>query len=122
MNKRIWGRHGNRSTVICPHNIYRCKSNEAWVVIAIESEDEWQAFCKVIDKPEWAREDRFCTLENRMANQDKLDALIGAWTIQHDPYQVMGTLQEAGVPSGAVTVPDMLVEEPHLNERGFWVE
>jgi crotonobetainyl-CoA:carnitine CoA-transferase CaiB-like acyl-CoA transferase len=122
MNKRVWGRLGNRSPVMAPHNIYRCIDDETWVVIAIESEDEWQAFCKAAGNPEWAQEERFSTLDHRIANQDELDRLVGEWTIQHDPYEVMGILQEAGVPAGAVTDSEMLLNEPHLNDRGFWVE
>jgi benzylsuccinate CoA-transferase BbsF subunit len=107
---------------MAPHNIYRCIDDETWVVIAIESEDEWQAFCKAAGNPEWAQKERFSTLDHRIANQDELDRLVGEWTIQHDPYEVMGILQEAGVPAGAVTDSEMLLNEPHLNDRGFWVE
>jgi crotonobetainyl-CoA:carnitine CoA-transferase CaiB-like acyl-CoA transferase len=122
MNERVWGRRGNYSPVMAPHNIYRCKGNETWVVIAVQSEEEWQAFCKVTGNPEWAKEERFAAFESRVANQGELDSLIGDWTIEHDPYEVMDILQKAGVPAGAVTDSKMLLEEPHLNERGFWVE
>jgi len=122
MNQRVWGRHGNRSLVMSPHNIYRCKENETWVVIAVQTEDEWQSFCKAIGNPQWATEKRFSTLEDRLVNQDELDRRIGEWTLQHTPYEVMGMLQKAGVPAGAATDSLMLINEPHLKERGFWVE
>ncbi len=34
----------------------------------------------------------------------------------------MNILQRAGVPAGAVTDAQKLDQEPHLRERGFWVE
>jgi len=122
INKRVWGRRGNHSPVMAPHNIYRCKENETWVVLAVRSEEDWQAFCQAIGNPEWAREERFSTLDRRLANQDELDQSIGQWTMQHTPYEVMDILQKAGVPAGAVTDAEMVMAEPHLNERGFWVE
>jgi len=122
MNQRVWGRRGNHNPAMAPHNIYRCRDDETWVVIAVQTEEEWQAFCNASGNPEWGREERFSTLENRLANQDELDRLIGEWTIQHDPYGVMDILQKAGVPAGAVTDVNMNLDEPHLNERGFWVE
>jgi len=122
MNQRIWRRQGNQSSTMAPHNIYRCKENETWVVLAVRSDEEWQAFCQAIGNPEWAQEERFKTLEYRIENQDELDRLIGQWTMQHAPYEAMDILQKAGIPAGAVTDSEMIMAEPHLNERGFWVE
>jgi crotonobetainyl-CoA:carnitine CoA-transferase CaiB-like acyl-CoA transferase len=122
MNKRVWSRRGNRNPAMAPHNIYRCRENETWVVIAVQFDDEWQALCNATGNPEWIQDERFSTFEGRITNQDELDGLIGEWTMQHDPYEVMHILQKAGVPAGAVTDSLMLLKEPNLTERGFWIE
>jgi crotonobetainyl-CoA:carnitine CoA-transferase CaiB-like acyl-CoA transferase len=69
-----------------------------------------------------ARDERFLTLLNRWENQDALDRVIEAWTLEHDQYEVMAILQRAGVAAGAVTIPDKLQHEPHLKDRGFFQE
>lgn len=37
---RILGTIGNRSSIMVPHNNYRCKGDDKWVSIAIQSEEE----------------------------------------------------------------------------------
>jgi crotonobetainyl-CoA:carnitine CoA-transferase CaiB-like acyl-CoA transferase len=122
MNTRVWGRRGNHNPSMAPHNIYRCKENETWVVIAVQFDDEWQALCNATGNREWIQDERFSTFERRIENQVELDGLIGEWAIQHESYEVMDILQKAGVPAGAVTDSTMLLKEPNLTERGFWVE
>ncbi|HCH07717.1 MAG TPA: carnitine dehydratase, partial [Dehalococcoidia bacterium] len=43
---------------------------------------------------------RFDSLNARLQNQDSLDEIIGVWTKQFTPYQVMWMLQGVGVPAG----------------------
>jgi crotonobetainyl-CoA:carnitine CoA-transferase CaiB-like acyl-CoA transferase len=121
-NKRIWGRLGNHDPYKAPHGVYRCKGEDMWVAISVSSDEEWTALCQVIGKPELAVSEKFITMSNRLANQDILDKLIEAWTTQHDRYEAMRILQEAGVAAGALTVPDKLQQEPHLKDRGFFQE
>ena len=44
-------RMGSRHPSMAPHNVYRCNGDDAWVVIAVESDDEWQRFCSAIGEP-----------------------------------------------------------------------
>jgi benzylsuccinate CoA-transferase BbsF subunit len=37
MNNRDVGRQGNHDAVMVPHNVYRCKGDDTWVVIAVET-------------------------------------------------------------------------------------
>lgn len=122
LNKRVWGRLGNRDVVKAPHGVYRCRGEDMWVAISVSSDKEWSAFCQAIGKPELARDERFSTLLNRWRNQDALDKIIEAWTLEHDRYEAMTILQKSGVAAGAVTVPDKLQHEPHLKDRGFFQE
>jgi crotonobetainyl-CoA:carnitine CoA-transferase CaiB-like acyl-CoA transferase len=122
LNKRVWGRMGNRHPFMAPHGVYCCKGQDMWVAISIYSDEEWDAFCRAIGKPDLAQDDRYSTLINRWKNQDALNKIIETWTIERDRYEAMTILQNAGVAAGAVTVPDKLQHEPHLKDRGFFQE
>ena len=103
---------------MAPHGYYRCKGDDLWVGIAVSSDAEWEQFSEAIGNPPWAKEDRFADSLSRWQNQDELDKLVEEWTIQHDHYQVMNTLQRAGVAAGAVLTSSELLTDPHLKERG----
>jgi len=112
---------GNGSPVAAPHGCYRCAGIDAWCVIAVESEAEWRSFCAVLGNPSWAAEARFADMGGRVRNHAALNHLVEAWTTQHDPYEVMARLQEAGVAAGVVQNIAQVAEDPHLQDRGFIV-
>jgi len=118
MNKRVQRRRGNRHPFMAPHGYYRCKGDDLWVAIAVSSDEEWKSFSKAIGNPPWTREERFADSLGRWSNQDELDELVEEWTIQHDHYEVMNTLQKAGIAAGAVLTSAELLADPHLKDRG----
>ena len=46
MNGRIWEQMGNDHWWLAPHNAYRCRGEDRWVALAIESEDQWRRLCE----------------------------------------------------------------------------
>jgi crotonobetainyl-CoA:carnitine CoA-transferase CaiB-like acyl-CoA transferase len=120
MNGRVRERIGNRHRSIAPHGCYRCQGEDSWVVIAVPSDSVWQRFCQAIGQPSWTGDARFSDVLGRYRYQDELDRLIEVWTLQHDHYEVMRILQQADIPSGPVLDAKELVEETHLNGRGFF--
>jgi crotonobetainyl-CoA:carnitine CoA-transferase CaiB-like acyl-CoA transferase len=118
MNKRVQPRRGNRHPSMAPHGCYRCQGDDLWVDIAVSSDEEWRQFCRAIGSPAWTEEERFADALSRWQHQDELDRLVEEWTVQHDHYQVMNTLQQAGVAAGAVLTTAELLADPHLKERG----
>ena len=120
MNRRATRAVGNRHPFMAPHGCYRCRGEDKWVVIAIASDDEWRSLCRVMGDPTWTRDERFSDILSRWQNEDELDRLIEQWTSHHDHYELMHSLQQAGVKAGAVLNVAELVEDPHLGERGFF--
>ncbi|MBI4338260.1 MAG: CoA transferase [Chloroflexi bacterium] len=112
-------RMGSHHPAMVPHNVYRCKGDDAWAVIAVASEEEWQCFCKAIGSPPWCCEERFGTFLERWRHQEELDRLIQGWTEQRTPHEVMEVLQGHGVKAGAVLKAPEILENPHWRERGF---
>ncbi|MBI2166070.1 MAG: CoA transferase [Chloroflexi bacterium] len=116
-------RMGNRHPWKCPHNIYRTQGQDSWIAIAVSTDEEWQALCRVLDRPELAHDPRFANMETRRANVEALDAVITQWTRGRESQEeATRLLQAAGVPAGpANTVKDVVTDE-HLTARGFVVE
>jgi crotonobetainyl-CoA:carnitine CoA-transferase CaiB-like acyl-CoA transferase len=132
VNGRVQERAGNRSPYAAPHGAFRCQllkgagflgtDEERWCVIAVFTDEEWEALCRVMGDPAWARDERFATFRARKENEDELERLIGAWTSTRTPEEVMESLQAAGVPAGVVqNARDVLDSDPHLKERGYYV-
>jgi benzylsuccinate CoA-transferase BbsF subunit len=113
---------GNRSqeAPAAPHGVYRCVGADRWCAIAIFSESDWQAFCRVLGNPTWTRETRFSTLAGRLEHQEALDRRVEEWTRQHTPEEVMRLLQQAGVAAGVVANGEDLDRDPQLQARGYW--
>jgi benzylsuccinate CoA-transferase BbsF subunit len=95
-------------------------ATDRWVTIAVATEQQWQALCRAIGKPELASDPRFSMLARRYEHQDELDAIITAWTSQRSDDEAMALLQAAGVPAFAVRTPLTIAADPHLTARGFY--
>ena len=119
---REFCRMGNRHPNAAPHGIYPCLGEEKWCCIAVFTDDEWQAFCRVIGEPEWSQAEKFQTLSGRKDNEDELDQLTGEWTKKYTPEDVMGRMQSEGVAAGMVHPPSGLYNDPQLKHREFFVE
>jgi benzylsuccinate CoA-transferase BbsF subunit len=122
MNGRVLGPIGNAHPYMVPHNNYRCAGEDAWVAIAVRSEEEWQAFCQVTDHAEWADDPRFADAYQRRQHCAELDALVTDWTSQHTPYEVMEKLQAAGVAAMPVMSLEDQFRDPHLRAREIHLE
>lgn len=133
VNGREQGRQGNREPGAAPHGVYPCKGEDRWIAIACFSDQEWQALCRVMDPPAlvlprkdegtgqgWAYQERFATMLGRKLWEDELDRLMAEWTRGWDAWDLMGTLQEAGVPAGVVNDCRDLFEDAQLKHRGHF--
>ena len=121
MNGRIRERRGNKDPLMVPHNVYHCIGDDQWVAIAVETEEEWAAFCQAVGHLEWRTDERFADAYARHRNEDELDVLITQWTRQRSPHEVTTWLQAAGVAAGPVLDPLGVVNNPQLRHRGFFV-
>ena len=127
-NGRVAEPCGNRLPYdhVAPHNCYPCAGaataaveDERWVAIACMTDAQWQALCRVMGEPEWARPPALASARGRVESAE-LDAKIGAWTQTLAAEDVMQRCQAAGVPAGVVqTGHDLGSRDPQLRHSGF---
>jgi benzylsuccinate CoA-transferase BbsF subunit len=119
-NRHLQTRNGNRISYAAPHGVFPCQGDDQWCAIAVFTDNEWEAFCRVIGDPSWTKDLRFATVNSRKENEDALEELVAKWTEQRSAEEVMQIMQAAGVPAGMVeTVEDLVKHDPQLKERQF---
>lgn len=122
MNGRVQDSPGNRHPRMAPHGCYQSKGDNRWIAIAVQTDDQWQAMCQVMEKPDLTKDARFAALESRLNNQDELDEIVEAWTLTLDHREAMNRLQAEGIAAGMVLDDKDAYEDPHLEARNFFQE
>jgi formyl-CoA transferase len=126
MGTATWGteaapRTGQRQASSPPSAIYPCKGGgpNDYVYFITVTPAMWEGLCRAIERPELVQDERFATVETRARYADALFAIVSAWTAQHDKFEAMRILAEAGVPASAVYDTTDLWRDPHLQARNF---
>ncbi len=109
MNRRSPERNGNHDDCALFQDCFRCRGNDQWIAIAIQSEEEWEAFGNAIGNALDLHEEPL-----------KLRRLIEEWTTLHEPEEAMDILQRSGIRVGAMLDAEQINSNPHLRERGFF--
>ena len=120
-NGQIAGRNGGRDQHAAPHAAFRCRGEDRWCAIAVQTDEEWRALCTLMKRPELADEARFATLSGRQANEDELERLVEAWTVHLPAETVMARLQNAGIPAGVAATAEDMHNDPQLQQRGHFL-
>jgi crotonobetainyl-CoA:carnitine CoA-transferase CaiB-like acyl-CoA transferase len=130
VNGPVPGLAGNASPYHAPSGCYRCRADadppgatrpdDAWCVIDVTSDAEWERFANALGHPDWTRDARYATAAGRLAAAAALDAQVAAWTCERSAADVEARLQAAGVPAAAVRAADAVPADPHLRARGFY--
>ena len=120
VNRRIGDRIGNQDAAMSPHGCYPCAGDDRWIAIAVSTDEQWQALCDTLQRPEWLADARFADALSRWKRRDDIDALLCEATATHEQYALMEALQTKGVPAGAVLDGKQLLFDPHLKARGFY--
>ncbi|WP_134324805.1 CaiB/BaiF CoA transferase family protein [Cumulibacter soli] len=128
-NRSVWpgadAAVGLRGEVGAPYNCYPTAGAADWdyCAITVLNDEHWSSLKSVMSSPAWAEEDRFATMDSRIAHQDDLDRHVAEWTMQYDKMELMYLLQARGIPAGAMQTFEQIVEQdPQLQCRDFMVE
>jgi len=120
MTGRVMGPKGNYDPAMAPYGNYPCQGDDAWVSIAVRTEDEWQGLKTGMDNPAWCEEERFSSRYSRLENRRDLDDNLSAWTRERTPGYITELLQANGVAAIPVMGAEDRLFNPHFKERGLY--
>ena len=119
MNGGIPEPQGNRDAWQAPHGVYPCAGDDRWIAIAVTTEAQWQALCRVIERPDLAVDPSLSSPEGRRRQAEALDAAIAQWSRHQDDEAAAQRLQAAGAPAGASLDIARVYQHPQLRQGGY---
>lgn len=131
LDGRVASRCGNRDRDLVPNGVFPCvpepdraarypgggSGAEGWVAVSCADDGEWAALAEVLgvaDRPAWA------TAAGRRADEDEIEARIGAWTSTRRVGEVVAALQPRVACAPVHGIPE-LHTDPQILHRGYWV-
>jgi len=108
---------GNENMTASPSGTFR--TGDGPLNIAANKQEQFEAVCRVVGRPELAADPRFAERQARLANRAALTAELEVELAKKSATEWWQLLNEAGVPAGPVlNVPDTLAH-PQVRDRGM---
>ena len=112
-------RIGNDHPVFYPHGIFRCKGDDSWIAISVESNQEWQTLCEVIESTELKNDNNLTEVSSRRLNREKIELEITDWTKSKSNKEAMHLMQTRGIRAGIVAKASDILSDAHVSERNY---
>jgi crotonobetainyl-CoA:carnitine CoA-transferase CaiB-like acyl-CoA transferase len=87
---------GNRDAATAPSNVYRCRDGYCYVYAGLDK--HWALLRPLVGGDD-------ATAAERLADADRYDGLVEAWTLQRTVAEVDSQMHELGIPAGPVRSP-----------------
>ncbi len=106
-----------------PMGIYPCKgegpNDYVYVYTSRANPEHWRRLLGVIGREDLVGNARFETPAARLEHEAEVDAMVSAWTRQHDKTEAMRIIGAAGIPAGAVLDTGELLADETFRRRGI---
>jgi len=92
------------------------------ISVAVQTNKEWTALTRALDKPEWLEDPRFLTPALRQRHIDDRLNLTQETLLTRPAAEWLARLTEAGVPCAPVLTRSAMIEDPQVRAMGIVVE
>lgn len=110
----VRGREGAGTANACPHGHFPTKDGK-WIAIACTTDKMFERLVAAMARPELGA---FGEQRKRLANRDRVDKLVAAWTGSLTQDEIMGLCLVHQVPCGPLNTIADIFEDPHVEARG----
>jgi CoA:oxalate CoA-transferase len=108
-------RIGSRHPLIAPFQAFPTKDEP--IVVCVDTEDQWERLCRVLDRPNLLSEPMFKDGNTRVANHAALEPILEEVFRTRGRAEWLALLEAASVPAGPInSIPDV-VDDPQIAAR-----
>ncbi|KVR00054.1 CoA-transferase [Burkholderia ubonensis] len=106
---------------VAPTNAYRCRDGR-YALIAGNGDSIFRRLMALVGRPDLGDDPALAHNDGRVAQVERIDAAIGAWTALQDRDDVLAALNEARIPAGRIYDVADIAADPHYHARGMIVD
>lgn len=110
-------RMGNAHPNIVPYQDF--PTADGYMIIAVGNDGQFARLCAELGLAELAQDGRFATNPSRVANRERLIALLAAATATRTTAEWTSRLERAQVPCGPINALDAVFADPQVRARGM---
>ena len=99
---------------------YRTK--DGYVCVLVYNDKQWQAFFRVIGRPELLQDPRYATQEARSRDFEGAYALVAEEMAKRSTAEWIAALEEADIPVQRMNTLEDILADPHLAAIGYFRE
>ena len=108
-------RYGNGHPNIVPYRTFTAADGE--LAVAVGNDEQFLALSEILGHPGWATDPRFARNQDRVANRDELEGLIGEEIATRTRADWIEAMSAAGIPNGSVNTVAEALSSPHAMAR-----
>jgi CoA:oxalate CoA-transferase len=110
-------RSGTQHPQICPTGVFRGK--QGYLVIMAFLDHNWVELCRIMGRPDVAKDPRYATNAARVEHRSEVVTLIEDWLASTESDEAAtAALQASRIPVAPVLSIAQAVAHPHLRQRG----
>jgi crotonobetainyl-CoA:carnitine CoA-transferase CaiB-like acyl-CoA transferase len=109
--------YGSGVAEIVPYQAF--ETRDGWLMVAAGNDNLFRRLCDALDQPGLARDPRFLTNPERVANREILVPLLSELIAQRERADLEQRLDAAGVPNSPLQDIDQVIHHPQTREVGL---
>lgn len=119
-SKRRPRRIGSENASVAPYKAFQAQ--DGWIVIAAGNNNLFGKLAHAFGRPEWATDPAFRTNADRVANRERINALVAEVVSSNTRAHWLDLLDQAGVPCAPMLTLDEVLEHPQSRALGMMQE
>ncbi|WP_432262100.1 CaiB/BaiF CoA transferase family protein [Cupriavidus sp. TMH.W2] len=113
-------RFGNAHANMVPYHVFA--TADGYMIVAAGNDGQWQAYCRGVERPDLAGDERFATGPGRIIHRDTLVPLLEAHMRTRLTAHWVQALEAQGIPCGPINDYGQVLEDPQVRHRELQVD
>ncbi len=115
LSGKVPEREGTGHQNLCPYQAFRVRDGS--VIVAVGNDSQFQSLCRLLGRPDLARDERFLTNTGRVVHRKALLPTLEAEFLAFGRDQLLSRMERSGVPGGPINDISQVHEDPQVLAR-----
>ncbi len=113
-------RFGNAHANMVPYHVFA--TADGYMIVAAGNDGQWQGYCRGIERPDLAADERFATGSGRIVHRETLVPMLEAHMRTRPTAHWVRALEAQGIPCGPINDYGQVLEDPQVRHRELQVD